>query len=170
MKITQIVYDNKANQGLRFLNFIIDYLFIAIISYFLVVIIFLIKFIITQDLSIVNNLSKSVVENQLIIRSLYQVYYFIIIFFIEFLTKGRSLGKLITGTKVVMIDGSIPTTKNYFYRNLCRMIPLDQLTFLGENGWHDKFSKTRVVNKKNFEADLSQENNVKNLGKPEVKL
>ncbi len=106
--------------------------------------------------------------NPLLDRIITTLAYVIIMFLIEFMTKGRSLGKLITGTKVVMIDGSAPTTKNYFYRNLCRIIPFDTLTFLGENGWHDKISKTTVVNKKAFEADLSQEDSIESIGNTET--
>ncbi len=67
----------------------------------------------------------------------------------------------------MMIDGSTPTTKDYFMRSICRIIPFDALTFLGENGWHDKISNTIVVNKKTFEADLSQADNIESIGKTE---
>lgn len=76
--------------------------------------------------------------------------YFLIYFGIEAITKGRSIGKYITGTKVAMIDGTNPTIKDYFSRN----IPFDAFSFLGGNGWHDKISKTTVVNKKAFEESL----------------
>ena len=99
-----------------------------------------------------------------IIAAIVLVFYY---FLIESITKGRSIGKLVTGTKVVMIDGSTPTTKDYFMRSLCRIIPFEVLSFLGENGWHDKISKTTVVNKKAFELDLSQADNIESIGKTE---
>jgi uncharacterized RDD family membrane protein YckC len=60
---------------------------------------------------------------------------------------GRTLGKFITGTKVVSADGVTPTLFRIVGRTLCRMIPFEWFTFLETSpvGWHDKFSGTRVV-------------------------
>jgi uncharacterized RDD family membrane protein YckC len=59
---------------------------------------------------------------------------------------GRTIGKLITRTRVVMADGSKLTTKAILLRTLCRLIPFDAFSFLGgDPGWHDTLSKTRVV-------------------------
>ncbi|MBO6518277.1 MAG: RDD family protein [Bacteroidia bacterium] len=63
-------------------------------------------------------------------------------------TTGRTIGKLITGTVVVMEDGSKPNTGVYWTRTFCRLIPFNAFSFLGEGiGWHDTLSKTRVVHK-----------------------
>ncbi|UOQ72017.1 RDD family protein [Hymenobacter cellulosilyticus] len=62
------------------------------------------------------------------------------------LTTGRTMGKLITRTRVVMEDGSKPKPNDILKRTLCRMIPLEAFTFLGTSpGLHDRLSKTRVV-------------------------
>lgn len=60
---------------------------------------------------------------------------------------GRSLGKFITKTKVVTEDGERPNFGTIFVRSLCRNIPFNALSFLSSDavGWHDQFSKTRVV-------------------------
>ena len=87
------------------------------------------------------------------------LYYFIF----ESITKRRTLGKLITSTKVIMIDGSEPTTKDYFIRSICRIIPFEGFSFLGLNGWYDKFSKTTVVNKYAFEAAISFDEAIESL-------
>jgi uncharacterized RDD family membrane protein YckC len=60
---------------------------------------------------------------------------------------GRTLAKFITGTKVVTVAGTSPTVKQAIGRTLCRYIPFEAFSFLGESpvGWHDKFSGTRVV-------------------------
>lgn len=62
---------------------------------------------------------------------------------------GKTLGKFLTGTKVVSADGTTPTFGQVLGRTLCRMIPFEAFSFLfgGGNpvGWHDKFSFTRVV-------------------------
>jgi uncharacterized RDD family membrane protein YckC len=159
------VGEHKANKGVRFLNYIID---LFSISIFIVIVFAIIAGIIAVVNPEIDIFYKIETINPLLDRLLTMVLYVTLIFLSEFLTKGRSLGKFITGTKVVMIDGSAPTTKDYFYRNICRIIPFDQLTFLGENGWHDKISKTTVVNKKAFEADLSQQDSIDNIGNTEV--
>ncbi len=61
---------------------------------------------------------------------------------------GRTLGKLITGTKVVMENGSPPTFGATVIRTLCRFIPFEAFSFLGGDrpiGWHDSLSGTRVI-------------------------
>jgi uncharacterized RDD family membrane protein YckC len=94
--------------------------------------------------------------------------FFFYIFLFEYLTKGRSLGKFATGTKVIMIDGTEPTAKDYFIRNISRFVPFDALSFLGENGWHDTWSDTRVINIKNYEAERQAKSDIEDLGKKEI--
>ena len=56
---------------------------------------------------------------------------------------GRTLGKFITGTKVVSADGETPTASQIVGRTFCRMIPFEAFSFARETcpvGWHDKFS------------------------------
>lgn len=60
-------------------------------------------------------------------------------------SKGRSLGKLITRTKVVTDNGEPLTWKLAFKRSLCRLIPFDQLSGWGGHPWHDTITKTCVV-------------------------
>ena len=158
------VGEHKANKGLRFLNFIIDYVSIILLTMLFFGFIAIVIVIINPESDIIYQLENI---NPLIDRVITVFFYVLLIFLAEFLTKGRSLGKFITGTKVVMIDGSTPTTKDYFMRSICRIIPFDVLTFLGENGWHDKISNTTIVNKKAFEADLSQADNIESIGKTE---
>ena len=158
------VGEHKANKGLRFLNFIIDYVSIILLTMLFFGFIAIVIVIINPESDIIYQLENI---NPLIDRVITAFFYVLLIFLSEFLTKGRSLGKFITGTKVVMIDGSTPTTKDYFMRSICRIIPFDVLTFLGENGWHDKISNTTIVNKKAFEADLSQADNIESIGKTE---
>lgn len=73
------------------------------------------------------------------------VFYFI--YYVTFeVVSGRTLGKLLTGTRVVTTNGlalSIPTA---IVRTLCRFLPFEPMSFsLGETWWHDSLSRTRVV-------------------------
>lgn len=61
--------------------------------------------------------------------------------------SGRTLGKLITGTKVVNEQGDKPSLLQILGRSFSRLIPFEAFSFFGSEGrgWHDSFSKTYVV-------------------------
>jgi uncharacterized RDD family membrane protein YckC len=60
---------------------------------------------------------------------------------------GRTLGKLVTGTKVVDAHGNRPTWGAAALRTLCRFIPFEPFSFLSKaaRGWHDSLTKTWVI-------------------------
>jgi uncharacterized RDD family membrane protein YckC len=59
---------------------------------------------------------------------------------------GKTPGKFLSKTHVATINGQQPTFFNILGRNFCRLIPLDNISFLiSKRGWHDEFSKTFVV-------------------------
>lgn len=63
---------------------------------------------------------------------------------------GATPGKLVTGTRVVMEDGSRAGLGRIALRTLCRFIPFEAFTFLTRRGrapvgLHDRLSKTRVI-------------------------
>ncbi|MEK0448297.1 MAG: hypothetical protein RL088_565 [Verrucomicrobiota bacterium] len=60
---------------------------------------------------------------------------------------GRTLGKMITGTRVVNENGDKPTFGQVVGRTFARFIPFEALSCLTEDGrgWHDSLSKTYVV-------------------------
>ncbi|MBC8643239.1 RDD family protein [Flavobacterium lindanitolerans] len=66
---------------------------------------------------------------------------------------SRTIGKFITKTVVVNINGEKPDTQEILVRSLCRLIPFETFSFLGapNKGWHDSISKTYVVNKELLE-------------------
>ena len=62
-------------------------------------------------------------------------------------TTSRTLGKLVTGTRVVNEDSEKPTFGQVVGRTFARLIPFEAFSFLGESGrgWHDSLPKTYVV-------------------------
>jgi len=84
----------------------------------------------------------------------------------ETLTQ-RSLGKYITGTKVLVQDGSVPSAGTIALRSLCRVIPFEHFSFLGDKqgGWHDRFTSTVVVNVKEYEEVMLLKNSFEEIGK-----
>lgn len=58
----------------------------------------------------------------------------------------KTIGKLLTKTKVVMNDGRKPELNEIFIRTACRLIPFDRLSFLfARSGFHDYLSNTMVI-------------------------
>ncbi len=60
---------------------------------------------------------------------------------------GRTLGKIITKTKVVDWYGEKPKTKQILIRSAIRLIPIDWFTYFSitREGWHDSGSSTMLI-------------------------
>ncbi|MEO8404827.1 MAG: RDD family protein [Chitinophagaceae bacterium] len=58
--------------------------------------------------------------------------------------KGRTLGKLITGTKVIRTDLKELTFKDVLLRTLSRLVPFEVFSGFG-TPWHDSWTNTTVV-------------------------
>ena len=60
--------------------------------------------------------------------------------------KGHTIGKLITGTRVIREDGEELTFKDAFLRSLSRLVPFEALSiWFGSGLWHDTWTKTKVI-------------------------
>jgi len=79
----------------------------------------------------------------------------------------KSLGKFVTKTVVVLEDGSKPSSGDIFIRSLCRYIPFEAFSFLGDQGrgWHDSISETYVVDEAKFRAKKNAEQELELIGK-----
>ena len=67
----------------------------------------------------------------------------------EALFKGKTLGKVLTGTRVVKPDGSPISVKTAFLRGLSRIVPFEPFSTFGSSWpprpWHDKWTDTYVI-------------------------
>ncbi len=80
-------------------------------------------------------------------------YVFTITFFVftlailESVTGGKTLGKLVTGTRAVNQDGSRISSKTAILRCLSRLVPLEAFSALGSPSfpWHDRWTNTYVI-------------------------
>lgn len=65
----------------------------------------------------------------------------------EYFFNGKTFGKLITKTRAVTHDDRKMDFGTTIKRSLCRLIPFEQFSFLGDDssGWHDKYSNTKVI-------------------------
>jgi uncharacterized RDD family membrane protein YckC len=70
---------------------------------------------------------------------------------------GVTLGKLITGTRVVNEYGGKPSFGAILGRTLARFVPFEPFSFFGNSpgGWHDSWSGTAVIDIRNPQPRLS---------------
>jgi uncharacterized RDD family membrane protein YckC len=132
----------SASKVKRLINFLVDRiaLYILIMIFAFIVASILIGFVGNSIDEIINEIS---------LLSIFFVFLVAMLFYVSLeVTTGKTVGKFYTRTKVVDENGNKPDFRAILIRSLCRFIPFNALSFLGADdcGWHDKFSKTRVVN------------------------
>ena len=135
-------YD-KASQGQRFLNFLIDNVIIRIALTYItgLALGYLLAFTVPEFAASLsyNRVSLYVISFAVVLMD-YLFYYTLS----ESVFKGKTLGKLITGTKAVKVDGAELSFKDAFLRSACRMIPLEAFSGFG-TPWHDSITETMVI-------------------------
>lgn len=138
--IEQEVYLDYASAGQRVANGLIDmvvfYLFLLLIGAAMGLL-FPEMFINRTD----DTLFGSKALDYLFTYSVYVILYTLI----EGISKGKTLGKLITGTKAVNEDGSVISFGTAFTRSLSRVVPFEAFSAFATVPWHDKWTNTRVI-------------------------
>src|SRR5688500_6606630 len=140
--LEQGIAHEPAGTGVRFANYIID-----LIGFY--VLVFVVFFVIglvqlqTEGYYEDETLTGSQFGDFLVSYLLYLLYYAVF----EGATKGRSLGKLITGTVAIQEDGSPITWNKAMTRSLSRLVPFEPFSALGGAPWHDSWTQTMVVKK-----------------------
>ncbi len=156
-----------ASKSKRFANYIIDrilfYLFFIVIAFITVIIAELLG-----NESIIQVLYDLENMNPLLDTLITWVIFVIFYCILESLSQ-RTIGKLITQTKVVLENGEKPSFEIIIIRSLCRIIPFEPFSFLGDlpKGWHDTLSKTFVVDIKIFDEHRKAHENYHLIGKKE---
>lgn len=141
-----------ASGGQRFANLIIDYFTTYVMLFIFGYALHLLNFKVSRDVL------------KLMAFVMLLLYYIILEYF-----TGKTVGKYITKTKAVTLDGSELSITQSLVRTICRFIPFDQLSFLFcTTGWHDKLSKTIVISLKNKKSidnqTIESVGELKNLG------
>jgi len=142
LKSAQAELNNLASQGQRLTNYLIDLVIILLLS--VVYGIFLGVFLLVIDApELLFYLEQ---DNRLVDYLIGFICGMCYYTFFESLF-GRTPAKYITHTLVVDNQGNKPSFNTILLRSLCRHIPFNALSFLGDSGtgWHDKLSKTRVI-------------------------
>jgi uncharacterized RDD family membrane protein YckC len=129
------VYLELASNTKRFLNLLIDGFILRFIIMFVALLVFST---IQSDPSDISDRLYGI----LLTLFCHVMYYWLCESFLE----GRTLGKLITGTKVLSQDGSPARPEVIFTRSLIRIIPFEVFSIFSTNGlWHDDWSETMVI-------------------------
>lgn len=131
-----------AGTGQRFTNFIIDTIALYASSYILGILLGIVLMAGNHDTSFL--VRESGVSQLIDFFSgflLYALFYSIA----EGLTRGRSPGKYVTGTRVIREDGSRISFKDALMRSLSRLVPFEAFSALGGTPWHDTWTNTKVV-------------------------
>lgn len=139
-------YVDPVSPGVRFVNYFIDQIVLLVLFYasvFIWAIIVYANGIDPKKYTIFQQTPTALVLQLLLSYAVILVYYTIS----ETATKGRSIGKLVTGTIAITEDGSPFTFKHAFLRSLCRIIPFEPFSALGYMPWHDSITHTAVVKK-----------------------
>jgi uncharacterized RDD family membrane protein YckC len=119
---------------IRFANYIID-----------VIIFYIIMFVFGIILGITGNADFAAEGGPAI--SLIGILFFMAYYILFESMFGKTVGKMITKTRVVLSDFSKPGFGTILLRTICRLIPFEPLSCIGvaSKGWHDRFAKTWVV-------------------------
>ena len=131
----------RASIGKRFANYVVDVLAFYFIIFIVAIILAVIFPSPMEDFT--NKPELGLLE-----RFFLLVFYAVYMSVSETLLNGKSLGKLVTKTRAVNLDGSRITSKIAFERGFSRAVPFCALSAFGNpcNPWQDRWTDTMVVN------------------------
>jgi len=130
----------QAGSGKRLANYFIDLILFYILFFILGMIIAMVS---PESLENDALFSDNVFLDRLFSLLIFGVYMSLV----EGIFKGRTLGKLITGTKAVNADGSTISFSTALGRGFSRIVPFEPFSALGNPPypWHDKWTNTYVI-------------------------
>lgn len=139
------IYLERISPGLRFVNYLIDIIafYLLYFAIFFIIGIFISKGSVQYDEEL--STGNSFVLSDAFIYAVAFITFIGYYSLMEGFAKGRTLGKLITGSRVVMNDGTKVTIATAFVRSLCRIVPFEPFSALTGYPWHDRWTNTQVV-------------------------
>jgi uncharacterized RDD family membrane protein YckC len=142
----------QARSGKRLANYLIDLVGFYVLLFCFGIVLALTDPSAREDVHSVSDLGS--VVDRLIMLICYGIYMGLV----EGLFKGKSLGKVITGTKAVNQDGSRISFMTGFLRGLARAVPFDAFSALGQPPfpWHDKWLNTYVIDERKSNFPVSE--------------
>ncbi|MFN0292899.1 RDD family protein [Pedobacter helvus] len=139
---------SRASTGKRFANYLIDALLFYVVAFLLGIVVGFFKPELLPD-----------EDSGILSRIVSLICYGMLMFIIEAACGGKTLGKVITGTKAINSDGSEMSFQKAFIRNIIRCIPFNALSAFGTpcNPWHDAWSNTMVIDEKKLDLQLRKD-------------
>lgn len=140
-----------ASQGKRLANYIIDQVaFLALFVLLLIPVLMFFPDFFSDDDSAVSKLRDRIVA---------MVLYALFMGAAEAIFKGKSLGKLITGTRAVNEDGSTISAATAFKRGFSRAVPFCAFSALGNPSypWQDRWTNTYVIDEKQSQMNKTEQ-------------
>lgn len=134
----ELASQQDAKAELRFVNYVID-----LLSYYAIVIVF----VLLVAASAYGSKVFEAIERMSDVSDfvLLHVFYGLYIMIVEGVFKGKTLGKLITGTRVIHERTSSFSWRDAIRRGIMRMIPLEYFTACVGSPFHDQWTATRVI-------------------------
>jgi uncharacterized RDD family membrane protein YckC len=135
----------QTSAGKRFANYVIDLIALLLLYFVLGVMSAIVVLVFFPEA--VDTMERDIDRfNWIFTLGIYFLYYTILES-----SAGRTLGKLVTGTKVVDEQGKTPGIGTIMLRTVSRWVPFEAFSFLGSDvrGWHDSWTNTYVVDVKN---------------------
>jgi uncharacterized RDD family membrane protein YckC len=138
-------FHTRAETGKRFLNYLIDVVAFYAIFFVVGLILAISSPAIAESLAETDTDSFALLD-QLFTLAVYGLY----MSAVEAIFKGKSLGKLITKTRAVNLDGTRISTGTAFARGFSRAVPFCVFSAFGSpcNPWQDKWTNTMVIDEK----------------------
>jgi len=134
-----------ATKNQRLINYLIDILSLSLgYSVLFSIFQFLYEAQTGATLSEEMRLETPVLVTEILIQSVLTIAYYTLC---EFFLMGKTIGKRFTNTMVVNHNYQSISMETAFVRSLIRIIPFEPLSLLGKSfeGWHDKWSRTYVI-------------------------
>lgn len=131
-----------ASRSQRLVNVIIDTIVLAIVLIFTGLLASILYHVFDYDGMLIWSMELSTAGRIVLDISIFVLYYVLM----ELLTQ-HTLGKYVSGTKVVMADGTKPGLGVLIVRTACRFIPLEFFSVFGETAraWHDSIPNVYVI-------------------------
>lgn len=134
----QEALNDQVGLGIRFVHLVVDTIAYHVLTFILLIAV----------IYIVPSRADDLVFLQTAGLSLFLLSVFLYYVLMEHLFQ-KTIGKYITGTKVVHKNGEKASLADIFVRTVYRFLPFDSITFYTrENGFHDEFSNTMVIRDK----------------------
>lgn len=131
----------RASTGKRFANYIIDMIvfYVVLLGGFFIIAV--------SSPESIEGLVEETPASGLLDRILSVLLYAIFMSLVEATFKGKSLGKLITGTRAVNLDGSAISMTTAFGRGFSRAVPFCVFSAFGTpcDPWQDRWTDTMVI-------------------------